>query len=143
VKLGPHLLEEDDPKLGTVRSRESDSVSLAWNEVINDYAHLNTILIKSGSVNAVIICIVVAEELSDSVRLLCYGRQRRKEITITNLSLLDVIWFDISLEDMHLSILIDKCRDVSGSSPGNWSKLHKIINVVLRVDDAIVNSGKF
>jgi len=99
VKLGPHLLEEDDPKFRSVRSRECDFVALARDEIINDNLHLDTILKHSCSVNAKLVGVFVQEHCPDSFGFLCDGGKRGKEVAITDLSLLDVVWLNITVED--------------------------------------------
>lgn len=140
MKLGPHLLKKDHPKFRSVRSGKGDLVALAWNEVVDDDLHLDTILEHGCSVDAILVGIVVQEHGSNSLRSLCNGSKRGQEVAITNFSLFDIVWLDIALEDMQLAILINKSWNLSDSAPLNGSQIHEIINLVVWIDDTLISS---
>jgi hypothetical protein len=145
MKLGPNFLEEENPKLISISSRETDSFLFARNTSINSNQSVVSILGTSNTVHVFLHDFLSDKHLSNSIRFFCQSSQNTKEITISKSSLLDIIWFNTSREDSQLSIFIVQFWNLGSSDPFNVSpvscRLFDIVVVFSPISDQAIFIG--
>ena len=113
MQLGPSFLKQTDPELTIPARRESRlAITLTHRQVIiNDHWRLRTVDKKAHHVYSCLIDLFSDEHCLDPVRELSQRAQRRQEVTVTQLPLINVVRLDPIFKD------VDRLVDLAGAFP--------------------------